>query len=193
MLDITITDSAQTYLGELLEKQDDDVLGIRMFVSNPGTAKAETCLAYCRTEDTKEDDEIIEFNGFKGYFEARSLPFLDEAFVDYATEKFGGQLTIKAPNSKAPKVSADSPVEDRINYALYSEVNPSLASHGGEVSLVEVADNVAILRFGGGCQGCGMVDTTLKDGVEKTLMEMVPELAGVRDITDHTNRDNAYI
>lgn len=193
MLAITITESAQTYLSELLAKQDDDVLGVRMFVSNPGTAKAETCLAYCRADDVGADDEIIKFNGFDGYFEARSLPYLDEAFVDYATEKFGGQLTIKAPNAKAPKVSADSPIEDRINYALYAEVNPSLASHGGEVSLVEVADNIAILRFGGGCQGCGMVDTTLKDGVERTLMEMVPELEGVRDITDHSNRDNAYI
>ena len=49
-----------------------------------------------------------------------------------------------------------------------------------------------MLRFGGGCQGCGMVDVTLKEGVEKTLMEQIPELSGVRDATDHSNRENAY-
>jgi Fe/S biogenesis protein NfuA len=92
-----------------------------------------------------------------------------------------------------PRVDADSPIEDRINYLLYNEVNPSLAAHGGDVSLVEVTDdNVAILRFGGGCQGCSAVSITLKDGVEKTLTEQIPELAGVRDMTDHTDRSNAY-
>lgn len=193
MVNITVTESAQAYLAELLEKQDDEVMGIRMFITNPGTAKAETCIAYCREDDLKDDDEIIEYNGFKGYFEHRSIPFLDDAFVDYASEKFGGQLTIKAPNSKMPAVSDDSPLQDRINYLLYSEVNPSLASHGGEVSLVDVEDGIAILRFGGGCQGCGMVDATLKDGVEATLVEKIPELTGVKDITDHTNKENAYI
>jgi Fe/S biogenesis protein NfuA len=105
----------------------------------------------------------------------------------------GGQLTIKAPNAKLPQVSADSSIEDRVNYVLYNEVNPSLASHGGEVSLVEVTDDkVAILQFGGGCQGCGMVEATLKDGVEKSLMEQVPELNAVMDTTDHSDRSHAY-
>ena len=105
----------------------------------------------------------------------------------------GGQLTIKAPNAKMPRVDSDSTIEDRINYVLYNEVNPSLAAHGGDVSLVEVTDEqVAILEFGGGCQGCSAVSVTLKDGVEKTLIEQIPELAGVRDMTDHTDRTNAF-
>ena len=105
----------------------------------------------------------------------------------------GGQLTIKAPNSKVPRVSDDSPLEEKINYILQSEVNPSLASHGGMVSLVELVDeDVAVLQFGGGCQGCGMVDVTLKDGVEKTLLEQLPQLREVRDITDHTQGENPY-
>ena len=92
-----------------------------------------------------------------------------------------------------PRVDADSSIEDRINYVLYNEVNPSLAAHGGDVSLVEVTDDqFAILQFGGGCQGCSAVSITLKDGVEKTLIEQIPELAGVRDMTDHTDRSNAF-
>jgi Fe/S biogenesis protein NfuA len=193
MVNITVTESAQVYLGELLGKQEGEVLGIRMFVNQPGTPKAETCIAYWRDGDVNEDDIQVEYNGFKGFFEARSVPFLDEAMVDYAEDKFGGQLTIKAPNSKQPKLGEDSPVEDRVNYYLYNEINPSLASHGGEVSLVEITeDKFAVLKFGGGCQGCGMVDETLKGGVEKTLLDNIPQLAGVKDITDHTVTENAY-
>lgn len=194
MVNITITDSAQDYLAELLAKQQDDVLGIRMFVNQPGTPGAETCIAYCRESDVSDDDESHEYPSFKAYFEQRSVPFLDEALVDYAADKFGGQLTIKAPNSKMPKLSEGSSLEDKINYILFNEVNPSLAAHGGEVSLVEITeDSYAVLRFGGGCQGCGMVDATLKGGVEQSLMtQLAGELAGVRDITDHSVRENAY-
>jgi Fe/S biogenesis protein NfuA len=60
--------------------------------------------------------------------------------------------------------------------------------------LVELtADKIAVLRFGGGCQGCAAVDMTLKHGVEKTLMEQIPELTAVRDITDHTDTTNSYM
>jgi Fe/S biogenesis protein NfuA len=92
-----------------------------------------------------------------------------------------------------PKVNKDSPIEEQINYLLFTEVNPSLASHGGDVSLVEVTpEGVAILKFGGGCQGCSAVNTTLKEGVEATLLEKIEGLTGVKDETDHTVTDNAY-
>ena len=192
-LNVTITESAQEYLRGLLEKQDCEGIAIRMFVSNPGTPNAETCIAYSRPGEEKEGDLALELDGFKAYFEGRSIPYLDEARVDYSSDKMGGQLTIRAPNSRMPKVTDDSPIEDRINYVLYSDVNPGLASHGGQVSLEKVTEDMyAVLKFGGGCQGCGMVDMTLKEGVEKTLLEKIPELAGVKDITDHTDKSQAY-
>jgi Fe/S biogenesis protein NfuA len=190
---VTITESAQDYLAELLKKQDAEGIGIRVFILDPGTPKAETCISFCRPGEEKEDDDRKEYAQFHAWVEKRSIPFLEEAVVDYAKDSMGGQLTIKAPNSRLPKIREDSSIEDRINYVLYNEINPSLASHGGVVSLEDlVDDSIAILKFGGGCQGCGMVDVTLKDGVEKTLLEKVPGLTEVRDVTDHTNRDNAY-
>lgn len=190
---VEITASAQQYLIELLSKQDDKDVGIRIFVADAGTPMAETCIAYCRPGEEQEDDERVEYKGFTTWLDGSSKPFLIDALVDYAEDKMGGQLTIKAPNSKVPNVSEDSPIEDKINYILHSQINPGLASHGGMVNLVEVVDaEVAVLQFGGGCQGCGMVDTTLKDGVEKTLLEQLPELKAVRDITDHTVTENAY-
>ncbi|MEZ7952649.1 MAG: Fe-S biogenesis protein NfuA [Halioglobus sp.] len=189
---ITITESAQDYLAELLLKQD-GALGVRVFINQPGTARAETCIAYCREADLDESDEVVELAKFKVWYEGRSIPFLEDALVDYSKDRMGGQLTIKAPNAKLPRVNDDSSLEDRVNYVLYNEVNPALASHGGEVSLVEITDTmVAILQFGGGCQGCSAVDQTLKGGVEKTLLEQIPQLTGVRDTTDHSDTSQAY-
>ena len=190
---VTITESAQTYLAGLLAKQEAKDIGVRVFITEPGTPMAETCIAYCRPEEAQEDDIKVSYEQFDGYIDARSEPFLEEALVDYAEDRMGGQLTIKAPNAKVPKVSDDSPLEDQINYVLHSQIKPSLASHGGMVSLIEIVeDNVAVLQFGGGCQGCGMVDVTLKDGVEKTLLETLPQLTAVRDVTDHSVTENAY-
>ncbi|MBR9827373.1 MAG: Fe-S biogenesis protein NfuA [Oceanospirillales bacterium] len=193
---ITVTESAERYLAELLEKQNVEGIAVRLFVTQPGTAYAETCLAYCRPDEVNAEDEVMDMELLRFYMERNSLPYLDEAHIDFAEDRMGGQLTIKAPNAKVPKVSPDSPMDEQINYILYSEVNPGLASHGGEVKLTELVEEeagmIAILRFGGGCQGCSAVDMTLKDGVEKTLIERVPGLAGVRDVTDHSVRENAY-
>jgi Fe/S biogenesis protein NfuA len=189
---ITITESAQEYLADLLQKQNTPGIGIRIFITQPGTQYAETCLAYCKPGEQKAEDTAFALKDFTAWLDAVSVPFLEDAVVDYATDRMGGQLTIKAPNAKVPMVNEDSPLPERINYYLQTEINPGLAGHGGMVSLVDIDEGVAILRFGGGCQGCGMVDMTLKDGVEKTLMERIPELKGVRDVTDHSNKENAY-
>ena len=190
---VTVSESAQRYLSQLIVNQGSEGMGVRMFITQPGTKFAETCLAYCQSEDIVEDDETKQLEGFTLYLEKKSVPFLEEAYVDYAEEKMGGQLTIKAPNAKMPKIDENSPLDQRINYILVTDINPGLASHGGEVSLVELTDdNIAILRFGGGCQGCSAVSITLKDGVEKRLLEVIPELKAVKDVTDHTVTDNAY-
>ena len=193
MSELNITSSAEKYLKELLENQDEETIGIKIFITEPGTPRAETCLAYCKKEDVLEDFKLNESYVFEVYIEEKSEIFLEDAIVDYSPDKFGGTLTIKAPNSKVPSIGEDASLEERINYILYSEINPGLASHGGEVSLIEVLEGEkAVLQFGGGCQGCGMIDLTLKDGVEKTLVEMIPEITSVIDATDHSYRENAY-
>ena len=193
MSTITITDAAHDYLADLLNKQNTPGIGIRIFITQPGTPYAETCIAYCKPGEQKPEDTPLGLASFTAWIDAISEPFLEDAVVDYATDRMGGQLTIKAPNAKVPMVNEDSPLNERINYYLQTEINPGLASHGGQVSLVDVVEEgVAVLRFGGGCQGCGQADYTLKEGIEKTLLERIPELKGVRDVTDHSNRENAY-
>jgi Fe/S biogenesis protein NfuA len=189
----SITDSAQEYLVELLEKQNVKGIAVRIFILDAGTPRAETCISFCRPGEEKAEDEVKQYKGFNAFIDQHSIPFLEDAVVDFQKDSMGGQLTIKAPNSRMPKLTKDSPLEDHINYILYNEINPGLAAHGGHVTLEEIfEDSVAVLRFGGGCQGCGMVDVTLKDGVEKTLMSQIPQLTEVRDVTDHSVKENAY-
>ncbi|MDC1184012.1 NifU family protein [Gammaproteobacteria bacterium] len=190
---INITKSAEEYLAKLLNEKGETDLSVRIFISDPGTPKAETCLAYCKPDEAQPDDVIINLKLINVNVEKRSIPFLESAEVNFDNDTFGGQLTIKAPNARLPNISPDSPPEDRINYVIYNEINPMLESHGGEVSLVDFTKKgEAILQFGGGCQGCGMVDVTLKDGIEKTLLEQIPELTSVKDSTDHSIDDNAF-
>ncbi|TNF90327.1 MAG: Fe-S biogenesis protein NfuA [Gammaproteobacteria bacterium] len=190
---IEISATAQSYLSELLAKQEDENVGIRVFVAQPGTPQAETCIAYCRPGEEQEGDLPVAYEGFTAWFEERSVPYLENAVVDYQEDQMGGQLTIKAPNARVPQVGEDAPLEDRINYVLYNEINPGLAAHGGMVTLVEIVeDGVAVLQFGGGCQGCAAVDITLKNSVERSLLDQIPELTAIRDATDHSLTENAY-
>lgn len=190
---VDIKPSAQEYLRALLAKQESPGIAVRIFVERPGTPNAECCMAYCLPGEEIEGDVRYEYEGFAAYIEGKSSAYLIDAVIDYKKDSLGGQLTFRAPRSKVPDLRPDASLEEKINYILYSEINPQLASHSGNVSLVELSeDAVATLEFGGGCQGCSAVDLTLRDGVEKTLMERIPELRGVRDKTDHTVRENAY-
>ena len=190
---ISITESAKEYLRDLIEKQGSPGMGVRIFVERPGTPHAECCMAYCPPGEQEENDVRFDYEGFHAWVEGKSVRYLEDASIDFKKDSMGGQLTFRAPKSRVPDIGPDATLEERINHILYAEINPGLAAHGGNVQLLELTDdNVAILEFGGGCQGCSAVDMTLKSGVEKTLKERIPELSAVRDKTDHSVRDNAY-
>lgn len=192
MSTITITESAQAHFKKLLEKQPDNTQ-IRVFVINPGTPSAECGVSYCPADSVEEQDVKQDFSGFSVYIDEISLPFLEDALIDFAVDDLGSQLTLKAPNSKMRKVADDAPLIERVQYVLQSKINPQLAGHGGYVSLVEITDkNEVILQFGGGCNGCSMIDVTLKEGIEKELMAEFPELAGVKDLTEHQRGEHSY-
>ena len=194
---LLITPNAQEYLSDLLNKQDTAGIGVRVFVENAGTPRAECCMAYSAPEEVSPTDYKQDYPDFPAYIDTPSSPYLKDAVIDYNKDRFGGQLTFRAPNSKVPRVGPDASMEERITYILQAEINPGLAGHGGNCSLVEVIQDeehglTAVLKFGGGCQGCSAIDVTLKQGVETTLREHIPELARVVDQTDHTQAEGAY-
>ncbi|PKF51284.1 Fe-S biogenesis protein NfuA [Enterovibrio nigricans] len=193
MSQIIITENAQSHFVKLLEQQPEGT-SIRVFVVNPGTQNAECGVSYCPQDAVEATDTKIEFSGFSAYVDELSLPFLEDAEIDFVTDKMGSQLTLKAPNAKMRKVSDDAPLMERVEYVIQTQVNPQLAGHGGHISLVEITeDGVAVIQFGGGCNGCSMVDVTLKDGIEKQLLEEFSgELNAVRDMTEHAHGDHSY-
>ncbi|EJL6272012.1 Fe-S biogenesis protein NfuA [Vibrio cholerae] len=190
---ITITESAQSHFAKLLAQQPEGT-NIRVFVVNPGTQNAECGVSYCPPEAVEATDTEYPFSGFSAYVDELSLPFLEEAVIDFVTDKMGSQLTLKAPNAKMRKISDDASLMERVEYALQTQVNPQLAGHGGHVRLISISDDgVALVQFGGGCNGCSMVDVTLKEGIEKELLaQFAGELTAVRDSTEHDRGEHSY-
>lgn len=189
---ITISENAQAHFRKLLEKQVDNT-NIRVFVMNPGTPNAECGVSYCPPDAVEAEDVRLPFRGFDAIIDPNSAPFLEEAVIDFVSDQMGSQLTLKAPNAKMRKVDDNAPLAERVEYILQSEINPSLAAHGGKVTLVDLTDGVAVLQFGGGCNGCSMVDVTLKEGIEKQLLQLFPdELKGVKDATEHARGEHSF-
>ncbi|MFC5741247.1 NfuA family Fe-S biogenesis protein [Dyella tabacisoli] len=190
---IDITERAQQHFLRLLSQQAIDGQGIRLRVTAPGTPAANCELEFCEPDELTGGEWTIECSGFNFHIDGDSASWLDGASIDYESNSTGGQLNIRAPRIKGELPGMDAGLVERVRYVLDAEVNPKIAAHGGRISLLEVsAEGVVVLQFGGGCHGCGMVDVTLKNGVEKTLRERVPEITEVRDATDHAGGSNPY-
>ncbi|PIU66805.1 MAG: hypothetical protein COS85_03315 [Armatimonadetes bacterium CG07_land_8_20_14_0_80_59_28] len=120
----------------------------------------------------------------------QALPFLEGTTVDYVENLMGSGFKVDAPPRKLP--TAEGPIAERIQQLLDEQINPSLASHGGGATLMDVKDGIAFIEIGGGCQGCAMSQMTLKNGIETLIKENIPEITEVLDVTDHAERRNPY-
>lgn len=190
---IDISERAQGHFARLLTQQGIEGLGILVRVTAPGTPAAACELEFCEPADLLGDEEVVHCTGFDLHVQRDSVPWMQGATMDFEPTNTGGLLNIRAPKIKGDIPGPDAGLVARVRYVLASEVNPRLAAHSGEVKLVSIeADATVVLQFGGGCHGCGMVDVTLKQGVEKTLREHIPEIAAVRDATDHSTGKKPY-
>lgn len=191
---VTLKPAALAHFTALLEKEAaDQQLHLRIEVNNPGTLHADVGITFCPAGDQDPDDIAINFPHFILYVDQNSVAALRDATIDYKTTELGGQLSVSAPFIKGAAPSKDAPLHERVQYIIDSEINPNLASHGGFVTLVDIVDNTkVVVRFGGGCHGCGMADVTLKSGVQKTLMQQCPDITAVVDATDHALGENPY-
>ena len=192
---IQISDTAQSHFRKLIEREAVPGMGVRLSAVDPGTPRADARLEFAEPADLQGDEWAVDCDGFTLYVASASVAWLDGAEIDYVTQSAGTQqLTIKAPKIKGEAPGEAASLVERVHWVVQNEVNPQLASHGGHVSVQEVsAEGLVLLRFGGGCHGCGMADVTLKQGIEKTLMEKVPGVTAVRDATDHDTGTAPYI
>lgn len=191
---INISESAQTHFRKLIERENLPGMGVRLSATHAGMANADVRLEFAEPRDLLGDEWAIDCEGFTVWVDAASVPYLDAAEIDYVTQATGGQLQIRAPKIKGEVPAETASLVERVRWIVEHEINPQLAQHKGHVSLQEVTgDGVVVLRFGGGCHGCGMVDVTLKQGIEKTLLSKVSGVTAVRDATDHATGDAPYM
>lgn len=191
---INISESAQAHFRKLIEREALPGLGVRLSAVHPGTPRADVRLEFAEPADLAGDEWAVDCEGFTLWLRADSVKYLDGAEIDYETRATGGQLQIRAPKIKGEAPADSASLVERVHWIVENEINPQLAQHRGHVSVQEVtADGVVLLRFGGGCHGCGMADVTLKQGIETTLMSKVPGVTAVRDATDHDTGQAPYI
>lgn len=190
---IDITDTALNHFRQLLAQQGDEFLGVRIATVSGGTPAGDVQLAFAEQSDLTGKELLVEYDGLNVYIDHSSAPFLDGAELDFLTNDTGGELNIKAPKLRGVVPAEDAPLIERIRYLIEAKVNPQLASHAGFVTVESLtADNDLLLRFGGRCNGCGMANVTMKQGVETTIREAFPEIREVLDATDHSTGENPY-
>ncbi|MGB0753809.1 MAG: NfuA family Fe-S biogenesis protein [Candidatus Pseudothioglobus sp.] len=190
----SITEEAEIYVADLFEQQDEKDLGLKVDVEKAGTPVATVTFNFCIKSDLPDSYQEFPYVGFSAFIDESNNQYLSDSHVALKVDGTNKKLTITAPNAKGEAPKDDAPLEEKVLFTIVTEVNPSLASHGGFVDLVEITKkNEVVLNFGGGCQGCSSVNLTLKDGVEKQLKALYPEISAVLDATDHSYKENAYM
>lgn len=149
--------------------------------------KAEQKLWLVKADDRRDDDEVIPLDGFEVYLDPISRKQLDGATVDFLEDVMQSGFRVFWPSPKW-----DDPVAQRVQDVLDRQINPGVASHGGVVALERIEGDAAFVRLGGGCQGCGAADVTLRQGIEEAIVRAVPEIRRVLDATDHAAGTNPY-
>ena len=164
-----------------------------------GSAGFEYRLAAANRDDLSEDDLVFDQGSFRIVLDRRSAGWLEGARLDYRETLLESGFRFDNPNPPPtptlPSGSRDDltgSAAENVRRLLDTEINPAVAAHGGRVTLAGVEDGVVYLTFGGGCHGCGLVDVTLKQGIESRIKELLPEIERVVDTTDHAAGENPF-
>lgn len=190
---IAVSPEAQNYFRKLLSEQGAPDWAVRIRAREPGGLSADCEMTFCESHEISSNDEVKEYPGWRLVIDSNSQTWLEGANIDFVVTQTGGEINIRAPRLRGEMSAEQASLVDRVQKVIAEEINPQLASHRGRVSLVEVtAKTDVVLAFGGGCQGCGMVNVTLKQGVERTLRARIPEIGVVRDATDHKHGKNPF-
>ena len=190
---IEFTDEAKERVLAFIDQEGQPELSVRVAVKNSSPFAPEYDLLLIEPDEVREEDEAFDQGGFTLYADPHSTDFLEGATIDWVSTLQQSGFKILNPNVKP--LGSEPPegeMAERVQKVLEEQINPGVAQHGGQVSLVDIRDNVVYLRMGGGCQGCGMASVTLTQGIKRALHDAVPEVEGVEDVTDHSAGDNPY-
>lgn len=182
-----ISELAREKIRERLEEVDRPELALRAEIVGRSEDDFHYRLSFVPEELRRQDDEVVTTNGLTVLVDPVSNRYLDGARLDYVDDPDESGFKFENPNPLWHDEHASE-----VNRVIVGQINPSIAVHGGHVTLMDVQDDVAYVNMGGGCQGCGLASVTLRQGVEKMIMEAVPSIKGLVDTTDHTLGVNPY-
>ena len=184
---ITITESARKKILELMKSQARERLALRVAIRGRGPDGFQYEFGLTGDEEKEAGDIEIDAEGFKVFVDPESAPNLKGATLDllHGLQESGFKIENPNPLWTEPRALAVQEVID-------TQINPGVAMHGGHVTLLDVKDDVVYIALGGGCQGCGMADVTLKQGIEVMIRRAVPEIRQIIDTTDHAGGTNPY-
>lgn len=187
---IKVTEIAQNKIREAIKNNTDPVIGIRVLAQARSPFQVQYGLAFVTEGGASDKDLVVKLDGFNLYIEPDISKHVDGVTLDFKDGLHGGGFKFL----DIPRIPEEykGTIAEKVVKVIDEEINPSIAGHGGFVSLVDVKGTDVIIQMGGGCQGCGMANVTLKDGIEVALKRAIPEISAIYDVTDHANGKNPY-
>ena len=157
-------------------------------------------LSFLDLEQARSDDKRVEFGELTVIIASKDLDKFNNAKLELSDDPSSPGLTMDNPNTPSPEIFGNpdempeltGELAEKVQTVLESQINPAIASHGGVAQLVGVEGQDVYLKLGGGCQGCGMAQVTLTQGIETSLRDAIPEIGNIIDATDHASGDNPY-
>ncbi len=189
---VTFTDGAKAHVVAFLAEESEP-LAVRIEVLDSSPLAPQYDLALIEESEKESGDQVYEQGGFEVVVPQSSVDLLQGATVDWVESMQGSGFKVENPNIvPIGEGLAEGPLADRVKQVIEMQVNPAIASHGGSVTLIEVREDVVYLEMMGGCQGCGMAAVTLAQGIRRIIMENVPDVRDIVDVTNHDAGANPY-
>jgi Fe/S biogenesis protein NfuA len=200
---VTVTDEAQALIAEIRAGEDDpEALVLRIAISGINGMEFAYDLSFEDRGDGAVDDLHSQVGDLTVVIPADSVDNLRGATLDLPSNPMQGGLVIRNPNRPGASGGTDllagkdldltGTAAEKVAQLLEAEVNPALANHGGFATLVGVEDETVYVTMGGGCQGCSLSAATLQQGITAAILESIPEIKQVVDVTDHQAGDNPF-
>ncbi len=189
---ISFSQLAKDTILNFIEMQG-DIASVRINVASDSPLDPRYEVTLIDPEEKTAEDYIFDGGGFEVVVDTKSLKVLDGTSIDWVETLTESGFKFQNPNL-APIGSKplEGGLAEKVQQVIDQYVMPGVAQHGGNVTLVEVRDEVVYVRMGGGCQGCGLASVTLNQGIERILKEKVPEIKDVQDVTNHAAGSNPY-
>ena len=191
--EVRFTEAAHAKVRELLAGKSG---ALRILVQNPGMGAPAYGMALEESDRPEPGDTVVDAGGFTVLIDAQSVPLVNGVTVDFVDDPLRPGFKVEAPPPPPPSARPDLDLSDpkvaAIQAVIDRQVNPGIASHGGQATLIDVKGDVVYVELGGGCQGCSMASVTLKQGVEQMIKHAVPQIREVVDVTDHASGLNPF-